>query len=68
MKNLVIENGDFIFNTRREIYEHMNHTKNSIETNNVTICNTGNVALILNGCFKVFIEKLTCINITFREQ
>ena len=68
MKNLVIENGDFIFHTRREICEHMNNIKNTIEINNVKICHTENAALSVNGCFKVSFEKLTYSNITWRGQ
>ena len=64
MKDLVVENGGFMFQTRRERSEDTEHIKNTIEMNNVTICNTENVTLSVNGCFNVSIEKLTCSNIT----
>ena len=67
VKDSVVENGGFMFQTRRDRCEHMEHIKNTIEINNVTIHNTENVALSVNGCFNVSIEKLTFINITWKN-
>ena len=67
-KNLVIENGDLMFETRRDRCKPMEHIKNKIEMNNVTIRNTENVALNVNGCFNVSIQNLMCSNITRRKQ
>ena len=67
MKDLVVENSGFMFQTRRERCEDTEHIKNTIEMNNVTICNTENVTLSVNGCFNVSIEKLTGSNITWKK-
>ena len=67
-KNLVIQNGDFMFETRRGKCKPMQHIKNTIEMNNVTIHNTENVALNFNGCFNVSIQKLMWSNITRKKQ
>ena len=67
-KNLVIENGGFIFETRRDRCKHLEHIENTIEINNVTIRNTENVELSVTGCFNVSIQKLMCSNITQRKQ
>ena len=64
MKDLVIQNGIFKFENKGERWEPMKRIKNTIEMNNVTICNTGNVSFSVNGHFNVSIEKLTCSNIT----
>ena len=68
MKNLLVENGDFKFQTRTERCEHMEYIKNTVEMNNIRIGNTGNVALSANGCFNVSIEKLICSNFKWRRQ
>ena len=60
MKYLVVENDDFMFQTRRERCKHTEHIKNTIEMDNVTICNTGNVTISVNGCFNLSIEELMC--------
>ena len=68
MKDLVIQNGLFEFESKRERWEPMKHIKNTIEINNVTICNTGNVSFSVNGHFNMSIEKLTFSNITWKNQ
>ena len=67
-KNLMIENGRFIFETRRDRCKPLEHIENTIEINNVTIRNTENVELSVKGCFNVSIQKLMCSNITRRKQ
>ena len=68
MKNLVVENGDFMFQTRSERCEHMEYIKNRVVMSNVRIGNTGNAALSINGCFKVSVEKLMFSNFTWKGQ
>ena len=68
MKDLVIKRGDFMFMSRKERCEPLEHIKDIIEMNNVTICNTENVTLSVHGCFNMSIEKLTCSNITWMKQ
>ena len=68
MKDLVIKSGDFMFMSRKERCEPLEHIKDIIEMNNVTICNTENVTLSVHGCFNMSIEKLTCSNITWMKQ
>ena len=68
MKDLSDENGDFMFHTRNERCEHMEYIKNRVEMNNIRICNTGNVALSVNGCFNVFMEKLCAIILRGRDK
>ena len=67
-KNLVIENGNFMFETRKDRCKPIEHIKNTIEMNNVTIRNTESAALSVNGCFNVSIQKLSCSNITWRKH
>ena len=67
-KNLVIENGDFLFETRSYKCESKEHIKNTIEMNNIIIRNSENVALGVNGSFNMSIQKLMCNNITWRKQ
>ena len=68
MKNLVVENGNFLFQTRSEKCEHMKYIKNTVGMDNVRISNTGKVALSVNGCFNVSIEKLMCSNFTWKGK
>ena len=68
MKDLVIQNGIFKFENKGERWEPTKRIKNTIEMNNVTICNTGNVSFSVNGHFNVSIENLTCSNITWKNQ
>ena len=68
MKDLVIQNGVFMFKNKRERCQPMEQIKSIIEINNVTICNTENMALSVHGCFNVSIEKLMCSNITWKKQ
>ena len=68
MKDLVIQNGVFMFKNKRERCQPMEQFKNIIEMNNVTICNAENIALSAHGCFNVSIEKLVCSNITWKKQ
>ena len=68
LKDLVIENGDFKFENKRERCKPMDHIKNIIEMSNVTIWNTENAAISVTGCFNVSIEMLTCSNITWKRQ
>ena len=68
MKNLVVENGNFLFQTRSEKCEHMKYIKNTVGMDNVRISNTGKVALSVNGCFNVSIEKLLCSNFTWKGK
>ena len=68
MKDLVIQNGVFMFKNKRERCQPMEQIKNKIEMNNVTICNAENIALSVHGCFNVSIEKLVCSNITWKKQ
>ena len=49
LKILVVENGDFMFQTRSERCEHMEHMKITAEMNTVKIDTTGNLALRVNG-------------------
>ena len=67
-KNLVVENGNFLFQTRSEKCEHMKYIKNTVGMDNVRISNTGKVALSVNGCFNVSIEKLMCSNFTWKGK
>ena len=46
----------------------MEHVKNIVEMNNVTVLNTGIVALSINGCFNISLNKLTCVNLTWKKQ
>ena len=68
LKNLEIKNGAFTFDNKKQRCEPMEHIKDMIEMDNVTICNTGNVALSFNGCFNVSIKKFTCSKITWKKQ
>ena len=68
MKDLVIKCGDFMFMSRRERCKPLEHIKDIIEMNNVTIFNTRNVTLSVRGCFNMSIEKLTCSNVTWKKQ
>ena len=49
MKNLVIQSGVFMFKNIRERCQSIEHIKNIIEMNNVTICNAENIALRVHG-------------------
>ena len=68
MKDLVIKSGDFTFENKRDRCEPLKHIKDIIEMYNVTICSTGNVTLSVHVCFNMSIEKITCINITWKKQ
>ena len=48
----------------RDRCETIKQIRNTIEVNNVTIRNTGNVALNVNGCFNLFM----CSNVTLRKE
>ena len=68
LKNLEVVSGDFMFQTRSERCEHKEYIKNTVEMNDVRVCNTGNVTLSVNGCFNVSVEKLMCSNFTWKRQ
>ena len=68
LKNLEVVSGDFMFQTRSERCEHKEYIKNTVEMNDVRICNAGNVTLSVNGCFNVSVEKLMCSNFTWKRQ
>ena len=68
MKDLVIKSGNFIFENKRDRCEPLEHFKDIIEIYNVTICCTGNVTLSVHFCFNMSIEKISCINITWKKQ
>ena len=68
IKNLVVENGDFLFQTRSKKCEHMKYIKNTVGMDNVRISNTGKVTFSVNGCFNVSIEKLMCSNFTWNGK
>ena len=68
LKNLEIKNGAFTFENKKGRCQPMEHIKDMIEMDNVTICNAVNVALNVNGCFNVSIKKLTCSKITWKKQ
>ena len=68
MKDLVIKSGDFVFENKRDRCEPLEHIRDIINMYTVTICNTGNVALRVHGCFKMSIEKLTFSNITRKKE
>ena len=53
-----------MFENRRDRCETIKYIRNTIEVNNVTIHNTGNVALNVNGCFNLFM----CSNVTLRKE
>ena len=68
VEDSVIESGRFIFKNKRENCKPMKHIKNIVEMNNVTVVNTGNVTLSINGCFDISLNKLTCVNLTWKKQ
>ena len=68
MKDLLIQNGVFMFKNIRERCQPRKQIKNIIEINNVTFCNAENIALRVHGCFNVSIEKLMCSNVTWKKQ
>ena len=68
MKDLLIQNGVFMFKNIRERCQPREQIKNIIEMNNVTFCNAENIALRVHGCFNVSIEKLMCSNVTWKKQ
>ena len=68
MKDLVIKSGDFIFENKRDKCKPLEHIKDIIKMQNITICNTGNVTLSVHGCFNMSVEKLSCSNITWKKQ
>ena len=68
MKDLVIQNGVFMFKTNRERCQPMEQIKNIIAMKNVIFCNAKNMALNVHGCFNVSIEKLICSNITWKKK
>ena len=68
MKDLLIQNGVFMFKNIRERCQPREQIKNIIEMNNVTFCNAENIALSVHGCFNVSIEKLMCSNVTWKKQ
>lgn len=67
MKGLLIGNGVFIFENQRERCKNVERIGNTIEMSNVTIFNTENVALNVNGCVNVSIEKFVCSNVTWKK-
>ena len=68
VEDSVIQSGRFIFKNKIESCKHMEHVKNIVEMSNVTVLNTGIVALSMNGCFNISLNKLTCFNLTWTKQ
>ena len=67
VEDSIIQNGRFVFQNKRESCEPTEHVKNIIEMNNVTVLNSGIVALSAHGCFNMSFNKLTCCNLTWKE-
>ena len=64
VEDSVIQNGKFMFKNKRGNCEPTQHVQNIIEMNNVTVLNSGIVALSANGCFNMSFNKLICRNLT----
>ena len=68
VEDSVIQNGKFMFKNKRENCKPTQHVQNIIEMNNVTVLNSGIVALSANGCFNMSFNKLICRNLTWKKQ
>ena len=68
VEDSVIQNGKFMFKNKRGNCEPTQHVQNIIEMNNVTVLNSGIVALSANGCFNMSFNKLICRNLTWKKQ
>ena len=68
VEDSIIQNGRFMFQNKRESCDPMEHVRNTIEMNNVTVLNSGIVALSAHGCFNMSFNKLTCYNLTWKKQ
>ena len=67
VEDSIIQNGRFVFQNKRESCEPTEHVKNIIEMNNVTVLNSGIVALSAQGCFNMSFNKLTCYQLTWKK-
>ena len=66
VKDSFIQSGRFILKNKRDSCKFLEHVRNLVEISNVTITNKRIVALNVNGCFNVTINKLKCGNIRWR--
>ena len=68
VEDSIIQHGRFVFKNQRKSCEPTKHVKNIIQMNNVTVLNTGIVALSANGCFNISFNKIMCYNFTWKEE
>ena len=68
VKDSIIENGALLFDKKGKICTRKNNVRNKIEMINVTFPNAKDLALFVNGCFEVSLDKFMCTNITLKKQ
>ena len=67
VKDSIIENGVLMFDNKRKTCP-CEDNRNKIEMINVTFSKAKNVALFINGCFDVSLNKFIFTNITLKKQ
>ena len=68
VEDSIIQSGRFMFKNKRESCKRTEHVKSIVKINNVSVLNTGIVALSVNGCFNISFNKLTCGNLNWEKQ